>query len=132
MQAINSAAELKAAIQSLEVERALQASQLKEQFHLALEGLKPVNLLKGTFRSIVSSPSLLETVLSISLGLASGFFTNKLIVSGSGKLLRSLIGPALQGGVASISAHHPGVLKSVGHFISRHVFRKQERKSETP
>lgn len=132
MQAINSAADLKVAIQSLEVERDLQASLLKEQFHLTLEGLKPVNLLKGTLSNIVSSPNLMETILSIALGLASGFFTNRLVVGGSGKLLRSLIGPALQGGVASISARHPGVLKSVGHFISRHVFRKQERKSETP
>jgi hypothetical protein len=132
MQAINSAADLKEAIQSLEVERALQASLLKEQFHLTLEGLKPVNLLKGTLNDIVSSPNLMGTLLSIALGLTTGCFTNKLIVSGSGKLLRSLIGPVLQGGAASISAHHPGVLKSVGHFISRHVFRKQERKSETP
>jgi hypothetical protein len=132
MQAINSAADLKEAIQSLELEQALQASLLKEQFRLTLESLKPVNLLKGTMNNILSPPNLMETILGISLGLATGFFTNKLIVSGSGKLLRSLIGPALQGGVASLSAHHPGVLKSVGHFFSHHVSHKKERQTEKP
>jgi hypothetical protein len=50
MQNITSVNGLKNAIQLLEVEQDLQGQQLKEQFYITYESLRPVNLLRNTLK----------------------------------------------------------------------------------
>jgi hypothetical protein len=54
MQNITSIAELKNAIQLLEVKQADKGQLLKEQFFLTFESLKPANLLRSTVNDIAS------------------------------------------------------------------------------
>ena len=95
MQNITSVAELKNAIQLLEVEQNLKGKILKEQFYLVYENFKPVNLLTGTLKDIVKSPYLIDNILGTAMGLATGYLSNKTIVSTSGNLVRKLIGSIL-------------------------------------
>jgi hypothetical protein len=131
MQNITSTADLKNEIQFLEIERELKGKLLKEEFHLTLEGLKPVNILRRTMDDVASSPFLIENILSSALGLASGYLSRKLIVGGSANIFRKIIGALLQFGVTNMAVQRPDVFKSVGQFILQHIFHKKEIDSKT-
>ncbi|MDZ7606467.1 MAG: hypothetical protein U5K79_12970 [Cyclobacteriaceae bacterium] len=52
---IDSPQNLKNAILDLEIARSEEESNLKEQFNVAYESVKPVNLIKSTFKEAVAS-----------------------------------------------------------------------------
>jgi hypothetical protein len=125
MENITSSAELKKAIQLLEIEHAFNGQKLKEQFHLTYESLKPVNILKGTLKDIISSPNLIDNILGTTIGLATGYLTKKIVIGASGNLFRKLFGSAMQIGVTNVVAHHPDNIKSLGQAIFKRIFHKK-------
>jgi hypothetical protein len=130
MQNITSAAELKNAIQLLEVEQAIKGQQLKEQFYLTCESLKPVNLLKSTLKEIASSPNLIDNILATTIGLATGYLSKKIFIGASGNLFRKLFGSVLRLGVTNVVAQHPNAVKTFRQLIFQHIFHKKERNSK--
>ncbi|MDP3003814.1 MAG: hypothetical protein WC854_08605 [Bacteroidales bacterium] len=132
MQNITSTAGLKNAIQLLEVEQAIKGQLLKEQFYIAIESLKPVNLLKSTLNDISTSPYLIDNILGTTMGLATGYLSKKIIVGSSGNMFRKLLGSFLQFGVTTIVAKNPDAIKLIGQFIFQHFLRKKEMNSEKP
>ncbi len=129
MQNITSIAELKNAIQLLEVEQADKGQLLKEQFFLTYESLKPVNLLRSTVNDIASSPYLIDNILGAAIGLVSGFLSKKIFIGASGNKIRKLIGHVLQLGVTNFVALHPGAIKTIGWSVIQHLARKKRRNS---
>jgi hypothetical protein len=132
MQNIASTAELKNAIQLLEIEQAANWQLLKEQFHLTYESLKPVNLLRSTVNDIASSPYLIDNIIGNALGLATGYLSKKIVVGASNNKFRKLIGFVLQFGVTNFVAQRPDAIKSIGQFILQHILRKKDMNSKKP
>jgi len=132
MQNITSIAELKNAIQLLEVEQADKGQLLKEQFFLTFESLKPANLLRSTVNDIASSPYLIDNILGAAMGLVSGFLSKKIFIGASGNKLRKLIGHVLQFGVTNFVALHPGAIKKIGWSVIQHLVRKKRMNSIKP
>jgi hypothetical protein len=132
MQKIASVAELKNAIQLLEVEQADKGQLLKEEFFLTYESLKPVNLIRRTVNDIASSPYLIENILGTGMGLVSGFLSKKIFIGASGNKLRHLFGHVLQFGVTNFVALHPGAIKTIGWSIIQHFVRKKRMNSIKP
>lgn len=130
MEKITSAAELKIAIQKLELEQEIQGQQLKEKFLLTYESLKPVNLLKNTINDITSSPHLIDNLLGSVIGLFTGFLSKKIIIGSSGSPFKKLLGSVLQFGVTNFIAQHPDAIKWVGQFIMERFFYKRDVGSE--
>ena len=130
MQNITSTAGLKNAIQLLEVDQGIKGQLLKDQFYLTYESLKPVNLIKNALHDISSSPILIDNILSTSMGIASGFLTNRIFVGASGSLIRKLLGSVLQFGVTNVVAQHPETIKSLGEVIMQFILRKKGVNSE--
>jgi hypothetical protein len=128
MGTISTSTELKEAIRLLEIEQKIKGHALKEQFNIAYESLKPVSIFKSLAKDVITSPNIIGNVLSTTIGLATGFYTNKLIVGASAGILRKLLGSAISSGITSIIARHPQVLTSAGKFISR--FISARKKSE--
>lgn len=129
MQNITSSADLKKAIQFLEVEQGFKAQLLKEQFHITVENLKPANLLRNALHDISSTPNLIDNVLGTAVGIASGLLTNRIFVGGSANLVRKLLGSVLQFGVSNAVAQHPDTIKSYGQMILQYFLRKREKNS---
>jgi len=127
MENITSIAELKEAIQFLEVEKAMKGQQLKEHFNLTIDSFKPVNLLKSSFRDVVSSPHIIENIIGTALGLSTGYLSKKLVVGGSVNLIRRLLGSMVQIGVTNVVSQHPEGIKSIGQSLFQRIFRKKER-----
>ena len=132
MENITSVADIKSAIQLLEEEQSARGQQLKEQFYLTFESLKPVNLLKSTIKDISSSPYLIDNILGTAMGLASGYLSRKVVVGASGNLLRKLFGVILQLGVTNLVARHPNEVKSLSHLIFQRILRKKDVNTEKP
>ena len=126
MQNITSIAELKDAIQLLEVEQGIKELLFKEQFYLTYESLKPINILKKTLKEIGSSPYLIDNISGTAMGLASGFLSKKIFVGASGSIIRKLIGSFLQFGITNVVAQNSNVITSIGQAIFHHFFRKKK------
>jgi hypothetical protein len=127
MQNITSTAGLKNAIQLLEIEQVVNGQLLKEQFYITIESLKPINLLKSTFKDITTSPFLIDNILGTAMGLATGSLSKKIFIGTSGNMFRKLIGSILQLGVTNFVAKHPDAIKLIGQFIFQQFLRKKER-----
>jgi hypothetical protein len=130
MQNITSSAELKNAIQLLEIEQASNRQLLKEQLNITYESLKPINIIRKTLRDITSSQDLTDNILGTASGLASGYLSRKIFIGTSGNLIRKLVGSILQFGVTTIVSQHPDVIRSFGKSIIQYLFRKRETNSK--
>jgi hypothetical protein len=130
MQNITSTTALRNAIQLLEVEQGIKGNLLKDQFYHTVESLKPVTLIKNALHDISASPKLIDNILSTTMGIASGFLTNRVFVGASGSLIRKLLGSVLQFGVTNVVAQHPETIKSLGEVIMQFIFRKRVVNSE--
>ena len=131
MQNITSIAELKDAIQVLEVEQGIKEQILKEQLYVTYESLKPINILKKTLKEISSSPYLIDDISGTAMGLASGFLSKKIFVGASGSLFRKLIGSILQFGITNVVAQNSSIIKSIGQAIFQYFLRKKELNSDS-
>jgi hypothetical protein len=127
MQEITSTAGLKNAIQLLEVEQTIKGQLLKEQFSIAYDSFKPVNLLKGALKDISTSPFLIDNILGTAMGLATGSLSKKIIVGSSANLFRKLFGSLLQFGVTTIVAKNPEAIKLIRQLIFQHLLHKKKR-----
>jgi len=128
MQTITSTADLKKAIQLLEVEQAVNGKKLKLHFYAAYETFSPANLLKSTLKSFTSSPNMIDNVLGTTLGLVAGLASNVLFKGLAGPGLRKVISPALQSGVANFVAKNTGSLRSMGEIALLRIFRNKRVK----
>jgi type IV secretory pathway TrbL component len=129
MQKITSAKELKDAIRFLEEKQTEQGWDLKEQFFIVIESIKPVNIIKNTFNELASSPNLISNILSTSIGLTVGYISNKTIAGSSGNLFRKFLGTILQFGVTALIIKNPEAIKSFGNSLLHRFLSKKEADS---
>lgn len=130
MENITTSAGLKSAIQRLEYRQIQNGQRLEEDFFVAIERLKPANLLKNAMGNIVATPNLVDNIIGGALGLVSGYLTKKLTIGGSGNIIKKLLGTILQFGVTSVVAQHPLTIKVIGQFFLQKILRKKEHKTE--
>jgi hypothetical protein len=130
MQTITCLTELKNAIELLEVEQEEKAILLKEQFYVAYDSLKPINILKSSLHQIISSPAFSDDILGTFLGWVSGFLSKKIVVGSSASHFRKLIGTILQFGVTNFISQHPNAIKYLAQFIQNLFHHKKEEKPE--
>ena len=124
MENISTTAELKEAIQLLEMEKSLHLQEMREKFSLTWESLKPANLIKNTLKDIGSSPYLFNNIFNVSLGLVAGYLSRRALFLGrSGRKSGKLLGLILQLGVTNLVVHAPKAIKSYVH----NLFSKREK-----
>lgn len=95
---------LNLAIKRLEARRFLQEEELKADFHLLLNDLKPINLLKTTLQEVQESTPLKHNLLKIAVGLGAGYFSRKMVIGKSAGIVKNALGTALQYGITSLIA----------------------------
>jgi hypothetical protein len=123
MEKITTSAELKKAIQLLEVEQYVSGQQLKEQLFTAYESFKTVNLFKNTLKDVVTSPFVIDNLLATGISMATGYLSSKILVGVSGKIARKLLGTVLQFGIKR-AANPLQSVKSIGKNIVKHFLHK--------
>ena len=128
MQKITSAIELREAILQLEIKRAEEGKALHEQFKLVYESMKPINLIKNTFKEVAASPDLKDSLVNTSVGLTAGYISKKLFEGLSNNPIRKFAGSALQFGIMNIVAKNPEVVKSFGQKILKMIRSRPDDK----
>jgi len=115
---------LKHTIKVLEDDQAVNGKLVKRQLDHMAENLKPANIVKNSFNKAITSPNLVENVLGLTTGLATGYLTKKIAVGSKGNLLRRLLGVSIQFGITTIVAQHPEAIKSSVLVILKYIRSK--------
>jgi hypothetical protein len=114
MEKINSENDLQDAILQLESKWAEEGNMVKEQFHVAIESIKPINLIKNTFREAVTSRDLKSDIINTSVGLTAGYLSKIVFASVMKTPMTKLFGNAVMLGVTKVVARNPETVKSLG------------------
>jgi len=113
MEKINSEKDLREAILHLETKQAEEAKALKEQFLFAYEGVKPINLIKSTFKEAAASQDLKGNLLTTSVGLTAGYLSKMLFQGSSVNPLKKVLGTILMFSIVNLVAKNPEKVKSL-------------------
>lgn len=127
MDQITTSASLKAAIQRLEFQQKEDLIALKEQFDRTQESLKPINLLKNTFKSVVNVPDLKTDIINAAIGLTSGIMTKKMVLGKTHNPLSKLLGIALEMFVTNKVTQNADQIRSTGSFILQKLFSRKNK-----
>lgn len=127
MEKITNTIELNAAILLLENRQTEEGFLLKEQFKITYEGLKPANLIRNTFKELVTAPDFKEDLLNTSLSLAAGYFSKKLAIGSTNNPFKQILGSFLQMGVTSIVSKNSDDIRTKFMDIVSIIFQKKEK-----
>ena len=97
---------------------------LKEQFHIAYESIKPINLVKNFVHEVTASPEIKEDVLSNVLGLVTGFISKKLIVDEDSNTFKKIFGTIFQFAVANVVSKNSTTIKAAGTALFNNFFKR--------
>jgi hypothetical protein len=117
MEKLNSQTALRNAILQLEHKQLAQKKALNAQFLEAYDSLKPINLIKSTFKEITQSSELTDNLLNTVVGVSAGFISKRLYEGGSKSPIKRLIGSALMFGVSNYVAKNPETIKILGQRV---------------
>ncbi|HEV8515323.1 MAG TPA: hypothetical protein VGQ59_18700 [Cyclobacteriaceae bacterium] len=111
-------------INRLQLQRSHEWILLRDQFHLTYESLKPINLIKHTFKEASSSTEVRKGVFNNVIALTTGYFTKAILLGSSVSPLKKIMGTLLQFTVATLITHNSGSIKSIGKAVFNKLFRR--------
>jgi hypothetical protein len=117
----------------LEVKRKEELQELKTEFHILHENLKPINQVKHFIGSLTGSPDVKQGIAKAAIGTASGYLARKVLFRPTINPLKKLLGFAVQTAVTKLAAHNSEKIQSSGKDIFQHLISligKKKRKKE--
>lgn len=117
MEKINSDIDLRAAILALEEKQSEEANLMKAQFSLAYESVKPINLIKSTFKEVTSSEEIKDHLINTTIGITAGYLSKKLFEGVTHTPLRKLLGTALMFSISNVVAKNPEIVKVAANGV---------------
>lgn len=119
---IRNTKELKAAIIALEKQHSEEWASLKNEIHGTIENFKPVNLIKGFFKSSDTINGVKENIMDASIGLVFGFLAKKIFIGFSHNRFKRILGGLMELGLAAFIKKNPEVIKSIANSIFKKLF----------
>jgi hypothetical protein len=116
------------AIILLEARKEKEFFELKEQFHAVQESLKPINLLKDTFKSVTNSPDIKKGIGKTLIGVTSEFLMRNIFFRKTYNPVKIIAGLALQTVVTGIATNNSDKIKSTSQKIFGALLGKLKRK----
>jgi len=105
------------AIALLETKRGQELMQLKEQLHLVHESLKPINLIKDTFKAVTASPDLKDGIGKTAIGVASGLLVKNILFRKTHNPLKLVARTVLETIAAGVASNNSDKIKSMGQKL---------------
>jgi hypothetical protein len=122
---------LKESIRVLEIRQIEEGVLFKEQFKLTIESLKPVNLLKSSFKEMIGSVELKNGLFETVISLISGYISKKMITNSKSNPFMKILGGILQFGVTSVVAQNVDNIRDfLSNLIDRFLHKEVEEISE--
>jgi len=104
--------------------------QLKYQFHLAYDSIKPINMVKNLFHEVTASPEIKTDLVSNAIGLGTGFLTKTLLLGFSHNPIKKVVGTVFEFAVANLVSKHSDRIKLVGVNLLKHFFQKKQNRTK--
>jgi hypothetical protein len=114
MIAITDVQSLELRIHALEHQLSNDKLAVQNEVKATLNKLKPINLIKSMFQSAKDSPELLADLKHGIIGIATGFFTNKLLLSSVKGPVKTILAALVQAGVTNAAVRYPETIKHTG------------------
>jgi hypothetical protein len=111
-------------IEQLKIKRSHELILLRDQFHLTYESIKPINLIKHTFKEVSSSTEIKDGVLNNVVGLTTGYLTKAVLIGSSASPIKKILGTLLQFTVATLVAQNSDSIKSIGKVVLDKLFKR--------
>ena len=111
-----------------EMKYANDLEQLKEQFHIAYESVKPINLVKNLFHEVTASPEIKNDLLSNVIGFGTGFLSKKLLLGSTHNPIKKVFGTLFEFAVANSVSKHTDGIKTIGGNLLKHFLKKNKTK----
>jgi len=115
---------LQESINRLQIQRSHELILLRDQFHVTYESLKPINLIKHTFKEVSSSTEIKDGMLNNVIGLTTGYFTKAILIGASANPIKKILGTLLQFTVATLVAQNSDSIKSIGKVVLDKLFKR--------
>ncbi|SHG19461.1 hypothetical protein SAMN05443549_102378 [Flavobacterium fluvii] len=111
-----------------EMKYANDLEQLKEQFHIAYESVKPINLVKNFFHQVTASPEIKNGILSNVIGFGTGFLSKKLLLGSTHNPIKKVFGTLFEFAIANTVSKHSEGIKTIGGNLLKHFLKKTRTK----
>ena len=98
-------------IRRLKLKQKEDLALLKEQAHLTIESLKPINLIKRTLQKIAGSAEIKSNAATTVFALATAFLSKRALMGVSQNPYKKILGTLLQFGIAKLISNNSGPLK---------------------
>jgi hypothetical protein len=121
MKKTEAALELKQLIITRESELELERRALIDQFHITYESIKPLNMIRDTFKEVVSSPEIKTGAANTVIGLIAGHAAKKLFLRNSDNPIKKLLGEVLERVVANKTIKNAEDIKSVTGLLIKTI-----------
>lgn len=126
MQKIDSTSSLSETIHELEVRRVEEGKILKQQANQAYENIKPINLIKSTFKEALAAQDLRTDIINLSLGLIAGYVSKRVFSGLEDSPLKKLLGTSLQFGITLFIIKNPETIQAIGNGIAKFISGDQD------
>jgi hypothetical protein len=126
MEKITTSSELRTAIHELEFEQEQLGIEIHDHFNLALNSLRPVNLIKSAIKQATGSDEDSGNLLTNSLGFGAGYLSKVLIRATLRRPLNRVIGTAVMFGLQTLISKNPEKIKAIGSGIIG-IFKRRKR-----
>lgn len=106
--------DLNVQIKALEAREKSQVAEIKSSAKQLASSLSPKNIIKSAVRNVIASPDVKANALDMAVGAAAGSIGRKIIVGGSGGVIRKITGTAVKFILANFIRNKlPGVKKKL-------------------
>lgn len=103
---------------------------LKEQFHITLESLKPINLLKSTVKKSTESPEIKTNIVNNVIGLTTGYLSKLVLFGASRNPIARMLGTVFQFAVTNFASKNGTSIQTAGENILHRILQSKKRSSQ--
>ena len=121
MKKIETEADLKKAIFLLKTQQTVERTMLKEQLKEIVEAVKPLNLLRNTFKQIVTSRELKDNLFNTTVGLTAGHLSRSVYEGLSHNRFKRILGTGLVLGITNLVSNNPEFIRSLGQSFFKMI-----------
>jgi hypothetical protein len=116
---------IKELILTKEAAHSEEGKVLKAHFLLTYESLRPINIIKSTFKEAIAAPEIKTSIANSAMGLVGGFIAKKAFTGNSKSPLTNLGGIILEMVVASKVTSNAEEIKAIAAIVLKKIVNQQ-------
>lgn len=100
--------------------------QLKNQFDVAYQSVKPINLIKNLVHKVTASTEIKNDLLSNLIGFGTGFISKKILLGSLHNPVTKVLGTIFEFAIANVVSKNADGIKTIGGNLLKHFFKRNK------